>query len=129
MCVCVSVCARVSVCVCVCLSVCVSVVVFVCVSVCARVSLCVSVCVYVSVAVCVWLCTLLPSSVEDLDVLELYANASPELNGVGGVVLAASLNGAVGMSPGQKDKTQSANVSIIQHHLPLLPHIPPSFRS
>ena len=45
--------------------------------------------------------TLLPVPVEDLDVLQLHSDARPEVDRVGGVVLAASLDGAVGVSPAQ----------------------------
>lgn len=43
--------------------------------------------------------TLLPAPVENLDVFQLYTNASPELHSICCVVFATSLNGAIGMSP------------------------------
>lgn len=61
--------------------------------------------VLAGVRACVWVCvtpTLLSGPVEHLDVLELDADASPELHSVCGVVFVASLNGAVCVSPEQK---------------------------
>lgn len=49
--------------------------------------------------VCFLCPTLLSGSVENLDVFQLYTNASPELHSICSVVFAASLNGAIGMSP------------------------------
>lgn len=46
--------------------------------------------------------TLLPGPVENLYVFQLYTNASPELHSIRSVVFAASLDGAVSMSPEQK---------------------------
>ena len=43
--------------------------------------------------------TLLPGPVEHLDVFQLHTDASPELQCICSIVFAASLNGAVGMSP------------------------------
>lgn len=43
--------------------------------------------------------TLLPGPVEDFDVLELHADPGPQRHRLGGVVLVASFDGAVGMSP------------------------------
>lgn len=48
--------------------------------------------------------TLLPGLVEHLDVLQLHADARPELHGVRGVVLAASLYGAVCVSSNDKHR-------------------------
>lgn len=47
---------------------------------------------------------MLPGLVENLDVFELHADASPELHGVRGVVFAASLYRAVCMSPNKEKK-------------------------
>ncbi len=47
--------------------------------------------------------TLLPGPVENLDVFELHPNTSPQRHGVCGVVLAASLYGAISMRPGPKE--------------------------
>ena len=46
--------------------------------------------------------TLLPGPVENLDVFQLHTNASPELHSICSIVLVASLNRAIGMSPKQK---------------------------
>lgn len=43
--------------------------------------------------------TLLPGPVENFDVLELHADPSPQGHRLGGVVLVASFDGAVGVSP------------------------------
>ena len=45
--------------------------------------------------------TLLSSSVENLDVFQLYTDASPELHSICRIVFAASLYGSIGMSPEQ----------------------------
>lgn len=46
--------------------------------------------------------TLLPGLVEHLDVLQLHADARPQLHGVRGVVLAAPLYGAICVSSNDK---------------------------
>lgn len=51
--------------------------------------------------------TFLPVSVEDLDVFELDANACPQGHRVCGIVFAPALDGAVGVSPGGKERTMS----------------------
>lgn len=43
--------------------------------------------------------TLLPGPVEDFDVLELHADPGPQRHRLGGVVLVASFDGAIGVSP------------------------------
>lgn len=48
--------------------------------------------------------TLLSGPVENLDILQLHSNASPELHGISGIVFASSLDGAVGM--GSKKRRQ-----------------------
>lgn len=57
------------------------------------------------------LATLLPGLVEDLDVFQLHADAGPELHGICGVVFAASLYGAIGMSPNKKNTKISGKCS------------------
>lgn len=46
--------------------------------------------------------TLLPGPVENLDVFELHPNTRPQRHRVCGIVLAASLYGAISMRPGSK---------------------------
>ena len=65
-----------------------------------------------SLGVCVcFVCfpTLLPGSVENLDVFQLHTNTSPELHSIRSIVFAASLNGAIGMSPKQKTTNPRVN--------------------
>lgn len=52
---------------------------------------------------CILSCpTLLPGPVENFNVFQLYTNACSELHSICSIVFAASLNGAIGMSPKQK---------------------------
>ena len=57
--------------------------------------------------------TLLPGSVENLDVFQLHTNSSPELHSICSIIFAASLNGAIGMSPKKKTDQLRAKCKIL----------------
>lgn len=55
--------------------------------------------------------TLLPGPVENFDVFQLYTNACPELHSICSIVFAASFNGAIGMSPKQRQQISELTLS------------------